>query len=92
MLLKGIDGGRCDIASTGTCQGGQQTFGILRRAQQMCRLHQALQLIGGNHRHRTPRAAAHQNHFAVVDRAIHQCLELLAGLAVGGFDGHGDLL
>lgn len=89
MLLKGVNSGRGDIASPGACQSGQQTLGILGRAQQMRRLHQALQLIGGNQGNRTTRAAAHQNHFAVIDRTVHERLELLAGLAVGGFDGHG---
>lgn len=54
----------------------------------MCGLDQAFQFVGRNHGHIAPRAPAHHDDFAVVYSAIHERFELLACLAVGGFDGH----
>jgi len=47
-LFEVIDRSGGDLTSPGAGQGSQQTFRILWRAQHMCRLHQALQFIGGN--------------------------------------------
>jgi hypothetical protein len=51
---------------------GQQSLRIPRRAEQVSRFQKAFQLIGGDHRHRATGSATHQDHLAVVDRAIHQ--------------------
>jgi hypothetical protein len=51
-------------------------------------LYQALQFVGCNHGDITTRATTHYDDLAVCDGTIHKRLELLAGLAVGGFDGH----
>jgi hypothetical protein len=51
-----------------------------------------LQFIGGDHGHRAAGPPPHHDNFAVIDRAIHQRLQMFPCLAVGSFDGHGDFL
>lgn len=46
-------------------QRGEQSFGIFRGTQQMCRFHRAVEFVGRNHRHGSTRATAYQDHFTI---------------------------
>ena len=48
--------------------------------------HQAYQLVGRDYRHVPARAATHDNDFPIIDRAIHERLELRAAYLIGEND------
>ncbi len=71
-----VQGHHFSAASIQLTQGLKQSPGILRRTQQVRRLHETGEFIGGEYGYVTRTAAAHEDHFAIIRYLIEKTGQL----------------
>jgi hypothetical protein len=77
------DGLRLQLLSTRSRQGGAEPFRIRRGTQQVCRLHQTLELVRGNERNVLRTATLDHHGFASFSHGVTQRRKVRPSIRIG---------